>query len=303
MNAKLEKVTTLLWKQCSIRIISLWCVKNKCNFLFCVDAGGNFMFINVKSYGIILQESLPDLKIYYMNSLDHGEQMHMNHVLKYYEQFVSLFPKYLGKFVYYVDEYLIKNPNNIYKMIQQSNMTGLACIFPCFDLEWIYDNKYNIGSELLTFHDDMNRKLEYLSNNNIIDNSISSKIPENFLSDSTFEISEKNEEMLQLKNLYSNMNSYELKMKKDLKELEDYSGSGYTQSVQQTQKKIYEKTKLKERMKNLQKLKQETVVNMVSTYLTINNKMSTYLFYKTEVDKKFINLESSLIEMYKKFTK
>ena len=94
-----------------------------------------------------------------------------------------------------------------------------------------------------------------------------------------------------------------VKMKKDLKELEDYSGCGYTQSVQQTQKKIYEKTKLKERMKNLQKLKQETVVNMVSTYLTINNKMSTYLFYKTEVDKKFINLESSLIEMYKKFTK
>lgn len=295
MTYKLEKVKNLLQKQFNVQIRSLWTEKNRCCFLYCLDNTGNFFFLNVKPYDIFLDETIMSpWPRYYIKFIQDPQYLS----LRYYEQFVSNFPRYLNQIVYYIDDYIILNQNNIYKVIQNTTMTGFHCIYRKFNLDWLYENKWNFTSEILALNDELDSKVNYLRDNHIIQNAnISSKISPGFLESSSEMIEEDKESFEKYRKLLINVNSFQSQLVQEIKNMDDFSGH---KSINDTKKQIEMKNKKKTKIKSLENIKKDIIKNLESNYSNYLHKTSLYIFYKSELDKKFINLESCFLEFEKK---
>lgn len=299
MNQKFYKIVTFLKSQLNVRIISVYTRKSICIFLLCVDLNGLFFMINVKSYNISIDQDDVDIKTSVLKLLDSSEIASIHSSMKYYEQFLSIFPKFREKLIYHIDDFLILNSNNVYKILRDSSYKGYYNVLFKFNLEYLYDNKFNFSSEIYSFQDDMMRKLKELSSNSLSENISTAKFP-SYFTNSHENILSRSLELQHFQNLYTSINSFHSKLKKDLKVLDNYTSNTHI-NLYDTNKNIQEKIKIKQKMKNMDALKNEVIDKMVSVFFQMMHKMVVYLFYKNEVDKKYISLESNYLDFVEKF--
>ncbi len=299
MNQKFYKIVTFLKTQLNVRIISVYTRKSFCIFLLCVDLNGLFFMINVKSYNISIDQDDVDIKTSVLKLLDSSEVASIHSSMKYYEQFLSMFPKFREKLIYHIDDFLILNSNNVYKILRDSSYKGYYNVLFKFNLEYLYDNKFNFSSEIYSFQDDMMRKLKELSSNSLSENISTAKFSSYFTNHHET-ILMRSLELQHFQNLYTSINSFNTKLKKDLKLLDNYTSNTHI-NLYDTNKNIQEKIKIKQKMKNMDALKNEVIDKMVCVFFQMMHKMVVYLFYKNEVDKKYISLESNYLDFVEKF--
>ena len=293
---KLEKLKNLLQKQFNVHILSLWTEKNRCCFLYTIDNMGNFFFLNVKPYDIFLDESITlPWDRYHIKFVYETESVFS---LRYYEQFISTFQRYINKIVYHVDDHLILNQNNIYKVIEKTHLTGYRVVFHKFDLDWLYENKLNFTSEILALNDELNCKVNYFKENDIIQTEdITTKVPESFLETTIQTLEDIQDNVEKYKKLFINVKIFEGTITKELKELDDFSNH---RTMSDT-KRIELKRRKKQKIKNLTSIMKDIIKNLQNNYLDYLHKTNLYIYYKSELDKKYISLESSFIEFHKKW--
>lgn len=298
MTSKLNKVYNLLKKELNVRILSVWTEKSKCCFLYCIDNTGNFFFINMKPYNIYLQDQieLPWERVY----IDAVQEIDYN-IFKFYEKFTSNFQKYLNRILYYIDDYLILNQNNIYKVIHNTKFSGCHCLYPKYEFDWLYENKWNFTSEILSFNDDILRKTDNILDNEVFpSHRISEKIPEDLFINTYNDIQNNNNNVDNYKKLYINLNSFEEEITKRIKALDDFSAH---KTVFDTRKQIEEKTRLKQKVKNLENIRRDVLSNLQKYFREYSSKINLFIYYKSELDKKFLNLESTVIEFERRIHK
>ena len=294
---KLYKIINLLQKV-NVSVISVYVCKSKIKFLLCVDVNGLFFLVNVKAYNITSIES--NYKNVIMKLLDNSEIGAIYSSMKYYEQFVSLFPKFRDKLVYHIDDFLIFNSNNVYRILKDSSYAGNYGVLSKFDLEYLYDNKYSFSSEIYTFNDELLRKVKEISSSSLSENISTAKFCDYF-KDSKDIISSKNQQLQNLQSLFTSINSFSSKLKKDLKTLDDYTSNSRI-NLYETNKNIQDKIKMKQKMKNMDNLRMEVIEKMGSSFFHMMHKIIVYIFYKNELDKKYIGIESTYSDFIEKFS-
>lgn len=295
---KIEKLSNLLKKQLNIRILSVWTEKTKCCFLFCLDSTGCTFFLDVQGYNIFILDDIRnnycyEWNRYYIQSSSSSYDELSN---QFYENYITLFPKYLNRIVFYIDDYLVFNQQSVYKVVQSTDLSGSILLFPKFQFDWLYDNKLHYTTDILTLNDDMLRKVEFLSNRYV--NELSTLLPEGFLESASNEITDLQHTVDQDKKLLISMNSFENQLQQELKKLEDFS---IHRTIHDTKKQIQQKTKKKQKLSSIEKLRKQAIKNLLLTQKSFLHKLSTYLFYKSDLDKQIISVNSKCIEFTKKF--
>ena len=299
MNEKFNKINTILKNQLNVKIVSVYTCKSLCIFILCVDMNGLFFMVNVRAYKIFIDDEFA-LKTIVMKLLDNSEISSIYATMKYYEQFLSFLPKFRDKLVYFVDDYLIINSNNVYKILKDSSSNaGLYRALTKFPLDYLYDNKFNFSSEIYAFNDDLLKKVKDISSTALSEKLSSQKFPRYF--SNVYEIiMAKHNELQNLQDLFQSIYSFLSKLKKDLKLLDDYTSDSRI-NLYDTNKNIHQKTKIKQKMKNMEKIKEEVTENMTSIFCHLMHKIVLYIFYKNELDKKYITIESTYSDFVEKF--
>ena len=300
MTSKLEKIIILLKKECSISLHTMFTTKTgKCIFLLGMDKSGNILSINIKHYDIYAQENEvpPFLRRIFISLLDMDENRMLESSRKYYDQFISFFPRYMGKVVVHVDNHFILNNNNIYKIVEGNILNKKILFLPKFDVEFLYENKWSFSVEILSFNNDIFRKVEYLATNDIFDHLPSDKISSDFCDDSFEKIKENQKEVDSIKNIFLTTNELEKKIKNEIKDLEDYYGNTNTY---ETKLKIQEKIKKKNKLKNIETIRKDCISNLYEEYLRTLHLMTVFIHGKSYLDKKYIEMESFLIDFSNK---
>ncbi len=222
MNEKFNKINTILKNQLNVKIVSVYTCKSLCIFILCVDMNGLFFMVNVRAYKIFIDDEFA-LKTIVMKLLDNSEISSIYSTMQYYEQFLSFLPKFRDKLIYFVDDYLIINSNNVYKILKDSSSNaGLYRALTKFPLDYLYDNKFNFSSEIYAFNDDLLKKVKDISSTALSEKLSSQKFPRYF--SNVYEIiMAKHNELQNLQDLFQSIYSFLSKLKKDLKLLDNYT--------------------------------------------------------------------------------
>ena len=164
---------------------------------------------------------------------------------------------------------------------------------PKFDVEVLYENKGSFALEILSLNNDIFRKVEYLATNDIFDHLQSDKISSDFGDESFEKIKENQKEVDSIKNIFLTTNELEKKIKNEIKDLEDYYGNTNTY---ETKLKIQEKIKKKNKLKNIETIRKDCISNLYEEYLRTLHLMTVFIYGKSHLDKKYIEMESFLID-------
>lgn len=294
-----EKIKILLG-QLDIEIISYWTEQNRLVFLLCLHSNGNLFFLNLKGFNLTIDEStLDSKKRYYIQRLQ--TQYTESSILEsIYQQFQSILPQYINKIIYHIDDYIMINTNTIYKVIQKSLFTNSHIILPKFDLDYIIENKFRYEENMLIFFDDLYRKAEKLATENYeIENLSLPNVNTSNLKESMSIIQVESEELTKLQSLFYSMVNFQNQTNNTIKKLEDYTG---VKTLHDSKMQMKEKNITKNRLKNLLKLKQNTIENLVSSTIDLNNKLTLSIYYKKEFSKLYLSLENLMITFNKKYT-
>lgn len=292
-----EKVKNLLL-QLNIEILYYFTEHEKIIFLLCLHTNGNLFFINIKSYDVSLNS---DSDIHLRKKI-FMQRINSQYLESYttndiYQLFYTLFPQYINKLSFIIDNYLLLNTDTAYKIIQGNEFSSLYLIIPKFDLDFIITSKYKFEEQILIFNDDIHRKCESFSSDINISNLTLPEVNLYNFQNFSKTISCEREELSKLQSLYFSMVQFESSLRQNIKKLEDYT---LVKTLVDSKNQMIKKVQTKKRLNQLMKLKTSTIENLTTLFLGLNHKIILFLYYSKSFSKLYLSINNVIIDFEKK---
>lgn len=230
-----------------------------------------------------------------MSLVENDEEDYPENIIIYYDKIRNLFPKYNNFLMIQIDNYIIKDRTNIYKILDTNSIT-VQNFYWKFNLEWFYENISNVEYEIHQYDNNLKVKttsmLRTIENNKFIDNKTIQKIEEYY--NECFKKLEK------YRDLYISMNKTEKKYKLELFDLDKLNIiSNFNDSLRNQ----HQKSIVKKRIQELFKLKEKTIKEYNLWNSNLNKIILEIINFVTEITIIMSKLNSLIVGVEEKIPK
>ena len=282
---------------------------NNCEILDYYSKNGTIIFIrtiNINT-GIISMIEINDFNIsdnIYLNGISlvkkmslvkNDEEDYPENIIIYYDKIRNLFPEYNNFLIIQIDNYIIKDRTNIYKILD-TNSIKVQNFYWKFNLEWFYENINSVEYEIHQYDNNLKVKiismLRTIENNKFIDNKTIHNLEEYY--NECFKKVEKYRE------LYISMNKTEKKYKLELFDLDKLNIiSNFNDSLRNQ----HQKSILKRKIQELFKLKEKTIKEYNLWNSNLNKIILEVIHFVTEITIIMSKLNSLIVGVDEKIPK
>jgi len=282
---------------------------NNCEILDYYSKNGTIIFIrtiNINT-GIISMIEINDFNIsdnIYLNGIslvkkmslvENDEEDYPENIIIYYDKIRNLFPEYNNFLIIQIDNYIIKDRTNIYKILD-TNSIKVQNFYWKFNLEWFYENINSVEYEIHKYDNNLKVKiismLRTIENNKFIDNKTIHNVEEYY--NECFKKVEKYRE------LYISMNKTEKKYKVELFDLDKLNIiSNFNDSLRNQ----HQKSIIKRKIQELFKLKEKTIKEYNLWNSNLNKIILEVIHFVTEITIIMSKLNSLIVGIEEKIPK
>lgn len=282
---------------------------NNCEILDYYSKNGTIIFIrtiNINT-GIISMIEINDFNIsdnIYLNGISlvkkmslvkNDEEDYPENIIIYYDKIRNLFPEYNNFLIIQIDNYIIKDRTNIYKILD-TNSIKVQNFYWKFNLEWFYENINSVEYEIHQYDNNLKVKiismLRTIENNKFIDNKTIHNLEEYY--NECFKKVEKYRE------LYISMNKTEKKYKLELFDLDKLNIiSNFNDSLRNQ----HQKSIIKRKIQELFKLKEKTIKEYNLWNSNLNKIILEVIHFVTEITIIMSKLNSLIVGVDEKIPK
>lgn len=283
MNHQLLKIL----RSVDADIISAFIERNILSFLLCIHRSGYIFFIDVTYYNIEIHEQTTNSL--FVKRLNPEIDNIKNTTFEVYQQMQTEFPKYNTKLAYIIDSNIVLNMNRVYKILDPTDTLKAYGLFAFFDLSTLMNNKVSFQEDLMVMKEDLKYKLEEVKEADGSKVDLHSKMES---------IERALHSTDQFKNLYYSILHYIVSLKSEIKDLEDNSK---TVNYNDTSIRLRQKEQKKMKLKSLYNLLSNVKMNVYSNYCIFLHRFIVYLYYRINIKKNEISLESIRSDFQRRF--
>ena len=275
-------------KSLNLKLLNCFSLYNKIYILFCLHTSGCHLFLNIFNLNVMAPLQSPlNIRLQRLESL---EDIESNKISVIYQEVKNTFPNLTDRIVLGIQNFLIVDSSSVFRCLHDHAATSSFSLFPTFFLSKIYGKTLLFEENLILFHTSIMEKVNQLHELKI--SPILSFDNLNTFDTNYNKIIELNRDLSKIKELYQNMIIMEKNLMQQLKESE---ASGYYGNKHD----IEQRKKLKPQIKVIANLVREAEIGLLNDVVAFLNSLILFIFYKKDIYKKTIEIESSLVQYQK----